>query len=49
LAKFADFNLINLFKLIDVRSKGYITSKDIADFTGSGRVQYNYLVGFYAR
>lgn len=49
LAKFNDFNLINLFKLIDVRNKGYITSKDIADFTGIGRVQYNYMVNFYAR
>jgi hypothetical protein len=48
-AKFSDFNLINLFKLIDVRNKGYITSKDISDFTGSGRVQYNYMTNFYAR
>lgn len=49
LAKFNDFNLINLFKLIDVRNKGYVTSKDVYDFTGSGRVQYNYMVNFYAR
>lgn len=49
LAKYPDFNLINLFKLIDVRNKGYVTSKDIYDFTGSGRVQYNFMVNFYAR
>lgn len=49
LAKFTDFNLINLFKIIDVRNKGYITSKDVYDFTGSGKVQYNHMVNFYAR
>ena len=49
LAKYGDFNLINLFKLIDVRNKGYVTSKDIYDFTGSAKVQYNFMVNFYAR
>ena len=49
LAKNNDFNLINLFKLIDVRNKGYVTSKDVYDFTGIARVQYNYMVNFYAR
>ena len=49
LAKCEDFNLINLNKILDVRNKGYITSKDFADFTGIGRVQYNYMVNFYAR
>lgn len=49
LAKCEDFNLINLNKLLDVRNKGYINSKDFADFTAIGRVQYNYMVNFYAR
>jgi len=49
LAKNTDFNLINLFKLIDVRSKGYVNSKDVSDFTGISKVQYNYMVSFYAR
>jgi hypothetical protein len=49
LAKYNDFNLINFFKLIDVRNKGYVTSKDVYDFTGSGKVQYNHMVNFYAR
>lgn len=49
LAKNNDFNLINLFKLIDVKNKGYVTSKDVSDFTGIAKVQYNYMVNFYAR
>ena len=49
LAKYPDFNLINLFKLIDVRNKGYVNAKDIYDFTSSGKVQYNYMINFYAR
>jgi hypothetical protein len=49
LAKCQDFNLINLFKLIDIRNKGYVSSKDIYDFTASGKVQYNHMINFYAR
>jgi len=49
LSKCEDFNLINLTKLIDVRNKGYITSKDFADYTGASRVQYNHMVNFYAQ
>ena len=49
LAKSSDFNLINLFKLIDVRNKGFICCRDVAEFTGKGRVQFNYMVNFYAR
>lgn len=49
LAKNVDFNLINLFKLIDVKNKGYVSSKDVSDFTGITKVQYNYMVNFYAR
>ena len=49
LAKYPDFNLINLFKLIDVRNKGYVNANDIYDFTSSGRIQYNYMINFYAR
>ena len=30
LAKLNDFNLINLFKLIDYRNLGYVTGRDIA-------------------
>lgn len=32
LAKLNDFNLINLFKLIDCRNNGFVTPRDIADF-----------------
>ena len=49
LAKFNDFNLINLFKLIDVRNKGYVNSNDVYDFTSSGKVHYNHMINFYAR
>lgn len=49
LAKLNDFNLINLFKLIDYRNQGFISYKDLSDFTGDARVQFNYLVDFYAR
>jgi hypothetical protein len=49
LAKLTDFNLINLFKLIDIRNKGYVNSADISDFTTVGRVQFNHLINFYAR
>ena len=49
LAKLTDFNLINLFRLIDHRNQGYVTVKDLSDFTSDNRVQYNYLVNFYAR
>ena len=44
-----DFNLINLFKLIDYDNKGYVSSKSISDFTGDTSVQYSHLVGFHAR
>lgn len=49
LARSADFNLINLFKLMDDHNKGFISSKDIADYTTSSKVQFNHMVEFYAR
>ncbi len=49
LAKSNDFNLINLFKLMDTKNKGFITAKDITDFTLIGKVQFNHMVNFYAR
>jgi hypothetical protein len=49
LAKSDEFNLINLNKLIDFRNKGYITAKDFGDYTSITRVQFNYMVNFYAR
>lgn len=49
LAKMADFNLINLFKLIDPQNQGYVSSKSLSDFTNDTTVQYTHLVNFHAR
>ena len=49
LAKNNDFNLINLFKLMDTKNKGFVTAKDISDFSLIGKVQFNFMVNFYAR
>jgi hypothetical protein len=41
--------LINLFKLLDNKNKGYVMARDISDWTLIGKVQFNHLVNFYAR
>lgn len=49
MAKLNDFNLINLFKLLDPKNKGFVGAKDITDYTLIGKVQFNHMVNFYAR
>ena len=44
-----DFNLINLFKLVDYDNRGFVNAKSLSDFTGDSRVQYSHLINFYAR
>lgn len=34
---------------MDTKNKGFITAKDITDFTLIGKVQFNHMVNFYAR
>ena len=49
MAKNNDFSLINLYKLIDKKNKGYVTSRDIADFPDVEKAQYLHMVNFYGR
>jgi len=49
LAKLNDFNLINLFKVIDHRNNGYVTAKDIGEYTEGRGNQIIDLVNYYAR
>ena len=49
LAKLNDFNLINLFKLIDDNNLGFVSAKGLSDFTADSRVQFDHLINFYAR
>lgn len=48
LAKNNDFNLANLFKLIDNENKGFVTSEGIKKFTSETNVNYTHMINFYA-
>jgi len=34
---------------MDTKNKGYVTSRDIADFPDAEKAQYLYMVNFYGR
>ncbi len=44
-----EFNLINLFKLIDQRNRAYLVASDLTEFTNSHRIEFSPLVKFYSR
>lgn len=49
LAKHQDFNLINLYKLIDSKKRGFVTARDIQDWPEAEKAHYTHLVEFFGR